>query len=248
MKRRYTAYFDESGDKSVRVFAGFVAANDQWDRFEPDWNRVLARFSAPPLHMRTFAHSRDEFSAWKGDEKKRADFLRSLIGVIKLRTRTSFASAVLVDDFNDVAKRYPDLGAQHTPFSIAGNACLVKLARWAERSSISPEDVAVLFEDGASEKKVFVRHALSHLHFRPSFAAKSEFAAFQAADLLAFEFLLSIRAVYAAQAKDRKLKLSEFRKPLQALIDGQPSSAEAQWGIHEKGTLERSCIENTWNF
>ena len=248
MNRKYTAYFDESGDDRLKVFAGFVAANEQWERFEDEWVAVLRRFSAPPLHMRTFAHCRDEFSEWKGDEARRVAFLKSLIAVIKLRTRTPFASAVIVDHFDDVAARCPELLANHTAFSIAGNSSLVKVARWAERYGIPSADVTVLFEDGAGEKKSFVRHAKEHLHFTPTFAPKKAFAAFQAADLFAFEYLLSNRAVYAAQDEGRdQLGFSELRRPLQALLEGQPKSAECQWGIYEKSTLERSCVENGWH-
>jgi hypothetical protein len=160
---KYTVFFDESGDQHIKVFAGFVAANEQWERFELEWGAVLHRFNAPPLHMRTFAHSVNEFSAWKGDEKRRKSFLETLIGVIRIRTRTSFATAVLVDDFNDVATRYPDLRENHTPFEVAGNSCIVKVVRWADRYRIPRSDVSVLFEDGAAEKKAFVREARKHL-------------------------------------------------------------------------------------
>jgi hypothetical protein len=40
---KYTIFFDESGDQNIKVFAGFVAANDQWERFEKEWHDVLRR-------------------------------------------------------------------------------------------------------------------------------------------------------------------------------------------------------------
>jgi hypothetical protein len=156
---KYTVFFDESGDQHIKVFAGFVAANEQWERFEREWRAVLKRFNAPPLHMRTFAHSVNEFAEWKGDERRRISFLQALIGIIRIRTRTSFAAAVLVNDFNEVARRHPDLRENHTPFAIAGNSCILKVARWAQRYKIPGEDVALLFEDGAAENKAFVREA-----------------------------------------------------------------------------------------
>jgi hypothetical protein len=69
---KYSIFFDESGDLEIKVFAGFVAANEQWVKFETEWHEMLKRFGSPPLHMRTFAHSLDEFAEWKGDELRRS--------------------------------------------------------------------------------------------------------------------------------------------------------------------------------
>jgi hypothetical protein len=195
---KYSIFFDESGDPGIKVFAGLVATNAQWAKFETEWHDVLKRFGSPPLHMRTFAHSLDEFAEWKGDELRRSALLKALLGVIRIRTRTFFASAVRTRDFDEVATRYPELRKNHAPFSIAGNSCILKAARWADKYRIPRSDVALVFEDGAGEKKIFVRHAKQHLGFHPSFAKKDEFAAFQAADMLAFEYLLSNRAILAA--------------------------------------------------
>ena len=150
---KYTVFFDESGDQHIKVFAGFVAANEQWEHFEHEWREVLKRFNAPSLHMRTFAHSVAEFAEWKGDERRRVSFLEALIGVIRIRTRTLFASAVLIDDFKDVAKRYPEILEHHTPFAMAGNSCILKVAKCAQRYKIPGSDVALL---SLAKQSVFV--------------------------------------------------------------------------------------------
>lgn len=188
--------------------------------------------------MRTFAHSIDEFAGWKGDETRRVSFLKALIGVIQIRTRTCFAAAVLVDDFDKVAKLYPDLRQNHTPFAVAGNSCILKVARWAQRYHIPGEDVALIFEDGAAEKRQFARETQKNRGISPTFAKKDQFAAFQAADLLAFEYLLSNRAIVAAG--DDKLDFSELRAPIKAIFSSQPTTAENQWGIHDKDVIERA--------
>jgi len=41
----YTGFFDESGDEHLKIFAGFVAANGQWKRFEQEWREVLNAFN-----------------------------------------------------------------------------------------------------------------------------------------------------------------------------------------------------------
>ncbi len=240
---KYTVFFDESGDQHIKVFAGFVAANDQWERFEKEWHDVLRRFEAPPLHMRTFAHSINEFATWKGDEQRRIRFLEALIGVIRIRTRTSFATAVLINGFEDVANQYPDIREHYTPFGIAANSSIVKVGRWADRSQIPREDVALMFEDGAADKKAFVREAKEHLGAKitSAFAKKAEYAAFQAADLLAFEYLLSNRRIAAAGP----VFFEELRKPLQALLNREPESAAAQWGIHDREMIEKAWLDES---
>ncbi len=237
---KYLVFFDESGDQHIKVFAGFVAAIEQWDRFDKEWNQVLTRFDAPPLHMRTFAHSIKEFASWKGDEQRRIRFLEALTGVIRIRTRTFFAAAVLADDFEDVANRYPDLRDRHTPFGIAGNSCILKVARWAQKWQIPGTDVGLMFEDGAAEKKAFVREAKEHLGIVPTFAKKGDYSPFQAADLLAFEYLLSNRAIIAAGPE--KLAFNELRRSFQAIFARQPESASAQWGVHDKDAIERAWL------
>jgi hypothetical protein len=239
---KYTVFFDESGDQRIRVFAGIVAANEQWECFEKEWRNVLTRFEAPPLHMRTFAHSISEFATWKGDEQRRSGFLKALIGVIRIRTRTSFATAVLVDDFKDVASRYPDICEHYTPFGMAANSCIVKVAKWRARYQIPGADVGLIFEDGASEKKSFVRGAKEHFGVEiTSFAKKGDYAAFQAADLLAFEYLHSNRTIAAAGPD--KVAVDELRKPLQALLALQPESAATQWGLHDKKAIEEAWLD-----
>lgn len=239
---KYSIFFDESGDLEIKVFAGFVAANEQWVKFETEWHEMLKRFGSPPLHMRTFAHSLDEFAEWKGDEPRRSALLKALLEVIRIRTRTFFASAVRTRDFDEVAMRYPELRKNHAPFSVAGNSCILKAARWADKYHIPHSDVSLVFEDGAGEKKIFVRHAKQHLGFHPTFAKKDKFAAFQAADLLAFEYLLSNCAIMAAG--DARLRFDKLREPLKALINSQPKTAEVQWGIHDKSILEQTCAKN----
>ena len=110
------------------------------------------------------------------------------------------------------------------------------------RYKIPGSGVALLFEDGAAEKKSFVREAKKHLGITPVFAKKRDYAAFQAADLWAFEYLLSNRAVIAAG--EDQLGFSDLRKPLQALLATQPQSAESQWGIHDKKSIERAWAAN----
>jgi hypothetical protein len=46
---------------------------------------------------------------------------------------------------------------------MAANGSIVKVAKWAARYQIPGADVGLIFEDGTSEKKSFVREAKEHL-------------------------------------------------------------------------------------
>ena len=64
---------------------------------------------------------------------------------------------------------------------------------------------------------------------------------FQAADLLAFEYLHSNRMIAAAGPD--KVAFDELRKPLQALLALQPKSGAAQWGLHDKKVIDEAWLD-----
>jgi hypothetical protein len=81
------AYWDESGhahDSGCQYLAvaGLIATVEDWNRFEVEWARALADFGVAELHMRDYAHSTGEYSAWKGDEPRRRAFMARLLKVI----------------------------------------------------------------------------------------------------------------------------------------------------------------------
>jgi hypothetical protein len=236
----FTTYFDGSGapdDSTVIAVAGFVADSRQWLEFERNWHEVLKKFSAPPLHMRHFAHSIKEFAEWKGDENRRIAFLKALIGTIRLRVRHSFASALVMKDYNEIASRFP-LRETFTPFALVGCTCIGKIRRWANTWGIDETHIKYVFEDGDKDKTDLFRCAVRDHNVNPIFMKKDESVAFQAADLLAYEYLLSNRKIY--EVGIGMLSLSELRKSLQAL-NSVPNGKDAEdWGVHDLATLERA--------
>lgn len=76
---------DESGHRAdpqcpVMAMAGAIASRDAWDTASEQWQGVLDRFEINDgLHMNEFAHSTGEFKTWKGDERKRRDFINDLL-------------------------------------------------------------------------------------------------------------------------------------------------------------------------
>jgi hypothetical protein len=118
----FAAYFDGSGspDDTVAVaVAGFVATVRQWKEFERNWKDCLNDFGVSALHMRDFAHSRGEFTEWKGDENRRRRFLGRLISIIQVRVQHSFASVVRMDESRKVDTKYR-LSEFSKPYALQG--------------------------------------------------------------------------------------------------------------------------------
>lgn len=91
-----TCYFDASYDSpiSITVVSGWVASSAAWEQFDADWRILLAQYDIPYFHMREFAHSVGPFAGWKGEEIKRANFLRKAVDIIRACALRGFACLV----------------------------------------------------------------------------------------------------------------------------------------------------------
>jgi len=240
--REFSAYFDESGTKAdtvAVVVAGFIAPAEQWIAFEHDWKRILSMFNVNSLHMRDFAHSKGEYMTWKGDEKRRREFLSRLIGTIKTRAHHSFACAVLMDDYRKVDGKYK-LHEVISPYTLAARTCVGKVGEWAGRLNIDQNHIAFFFEDGSEDKTDLVRRMKRDGKTAPVFLIKDQSVAFQAADMLAYEHLLANKQFLA-----RKVTAYEdLRHPLKALNDIPNGGTNAtDWGVFHMSNLEQACID-----
>jgi hypothetical protein len=100
-----TAYADESGhsvDPKCRFvgLGGLVAASEEWDKFEVEWQGVLDEFiDGKPFHMRdfTYRHEKSLYVGW--DESKRRDFLGRLVGAIISSGARPSGCVVYLDHF-----------------------------------------------------------------------------------------------------------------------------------------------------
>ncbi len=189
--------------------------------------------------MREYAHSIGEFASWRGDQQKRARFLERLVNIIKTRTLHGFATAVMMDAYREVDKRYR-LSEVHPPFALAGIACIDKVRRWATEMGIPQQQIAYIFEDGDKNKDNLVDAVKQQFRFVPIFAAKDACCALQAADLLAYEHLLANRRIY--KSGPGTLGLSDMRKPLQALDDIPHTKDGEDWGVFER-TVSGSPVQ-----
>jgi hypothetical protein len=235
----FTVYCDASGHPDgtkVLAVAGFVAAVDQWLEFERNWKETLSKFGVSSLHMKNFAHSSGEFSEWKGNEAKRRDFLRQLIGNIVLRVRHSFASAVLLEDWREVNKYYY-LEELIKPFGLCGRTLVHKVGEWASKWNIEEKQIKYVFEDGDCDKGDFMLRMKQDKKSAPIFLNKDEACAFQAADLLAFENLQA----HMGLLKGRVQEFTDLRYPLRDLYNVPSGEKASDWGVFAKENLERFC-------
>lgn len=240
--REFSAYFDESGSKEdtiAVVVAGFVAQAEQLIAFERDWKRILTMFGVSSLHMKNFAHSTGEFASWKGNEEKRRDFLSRLIGITKIRAQHSFAVAVLMDDYRKVDGKYK-LHETIAPYTIAARTCVGKVEEWGNKMGVDLEHIAFFFEDGPEDKGDLMRRLKRDGKKAPVFLGKEECVVFQAADMLAYEHLLSNKQFLAGKIKE----FENLRHPLKALNEipnGGPMATD--WGLFHEGNLEEACVK-----
>ena len=78
-------YLDESGklgdpQHTATAVAGAIGRLDQWDKFEPEWMRVLNEFYVGEFHMKYLAHKKMDFDGW--DEGQRIRFFQALSPVM----------------------------------------------------------------------------------------------------------------------------------------------------------------------
>jgi hypothetical protein len=71
------AYLDDSGklddpNTEVIVVAGCIAKVEDWEKFDPEWLRVLKDFGVREFHLKDLAHRKGDFKGW--DESRRKAF------------------------------------------------------------------------------------------------------------------------------------------------------------------------------
>lgn len=234
----FKVYLDESGspdDTTAVVVAGFLTTLEQWIEFERNWKEAVASFGVTALHMRDFAHSNREFATWKHDEQKRQRFLSRLINIIRTRVRRGFAHAVLMDDYRQVNRAF-FLEDIIKPYAIAGRTCVASAARWAQRNNIDENLISYVFEDGAIDRGDLIYRLERDGKFNFTFANKSESVALQAADLLAYEHLLTNTKI----SKGIIDSYAQLRHPMKEL--DKINHGGDEWGTYTERDLEALCI------
>lgn len=237
----FTAYNDESGhpQQEAVVVAGFVASDKQWVEFERNWNDTLHEFGVSGFHAKEYFHSVGEFAQWANHRSNpeiaetRQRFLRQLIAHIKLRCRLCYSHAVQMTSYHKVDEVY-FLRAMR-PYELCGRTAVKSVTDWAIRNRIPQNQITHVFEDGAKHKGFLEKRILTDKKFEPVFKTAAEAVPLQAADLLAYETLLGLRAIFERGVTD----FDDLRYPLRKLEE-VPHRME-DWGIYEEHNLEDVC-------
>jgi hypothetical protein len=229
----FTAYFDESGthDSSAAVVvSGYVASNQQWTEFDREWKKALDDEGLSHFHMKDFAHSKKEFSDWKGDETRRKQFLERLISIIRKNTRKSFSYAVILKAYRELNSKYCLEETIGKPYAFCSVLCLMGLEVWKQEHGYR-DPVQTIFEDGAADKKDFKQLLNKDSEVFPIFGQKREYTPLQAADLVAWEHL----KIYTT-AENGTMNTRRLRKPFLAL-----NSMPQEWAVYKIENLRDIC-------
>jgi hypothetical protein len=109
------AYYDGSGKSTPSAKAitltGIVAPETVWQRFEPLWEKALARNSVRCLHMSDLMAARGEFERGCGwTEEKRVQLIRDLFNVFgEFRTEglRAYSCTIMLDDYRLLFAKTP---------------------------------------------------------------------------------------------------------------------------------------------
>lgn len=230
----FTAYFDDSGspdDGSALVVAGYVSSDEQWLRFEREWNDILRDVGVKHFHMKDFAHSTGEFSHLKHREQERKRFIERLVGTIRTRVRKSFSGVVVLEDYHAVNKKYLLAEFVGNPYSFCARHCAAKVRLWANKYMYPGNEIRYVFEQGTKGKGDLLQVMTRDGFPLPIFETKGR-APLQAADFVAWEHLKAYR-----QASGGTLK--RLRRSFSAL-----EKIPNDWGLYKKPQLEQICQEN----
>jgi hypothetical protein len=190
-----TVYFDESYTHPpaplVYSVGGYVSSYMQWKQFQKEWKLALAQAGVEYFHMVEFQACKPPYDVWS--KQKRVRFLQTLHKIIHKRVQRSFASTVIMEDYNRLTEEQKR--AFGTPHAYAAVNCMKHIANWCnennynapmayvfEKGSAHDKEIRKLFEEilGAGEREFYRVGSFS-------FADKKDVLPLQASDILAYE-------------------------------------------------------------
>ncbi len=185
----YAGYFDESGtpdEGEAVVVGGYIASVGQWIAFESEWKDALTEFGVSLFHMRDFAHSLREFEGWKRDEARRRAFIARLVSILRKNVRRGITTSVILKDYRRINEKYMFREFIGNPYPLAAMSCVGTVQKWYKERGYTGQ-MALVFERGAKHSGEFLDRVTPLTPHSISFADKTGFTAFQAADLTAWE-------------------------------------------------------------
>jgi hypothetical protein len=196
------AFFDESGklaDSDFVCIAGYIAGDEDWNKFCEKWGSLLGRHKIPYIHMREMIALSGPYQAKGWTHKERDEVLTEFIDVIREHIWGGFGVAVnakyLRSMGKDAMKRIGD--PQIFCFQRIISRVLLRL----EEVGYQPVISAIFDDSEAYSVRCYrtwskLRRMVPAMHKRiPSitFADDKHFFPLQAADILAWETNKSLR-------------------------------------------------------
>jgi hypothetical protein len=182
----FTAYFDAGGAAhrgGVLSIAGFVSDARKWNRFEIEWNAILARESVSAFHMTDFIAKQGEFESWKGQSERTGRFIAELIACTRKHTNKAFGGALVLKDYHAINEEYRLQEFGGHPYALCGHFATTLVKKWQTKNQIS--NLVLAFEKGDEHQGDLDR--LCKLDgITAQFLPKSAALAFGAADLFAW--------------------------------------------------------------
>jgi hypothetical protein len=236
----FETYCDESGglDHGFIAVCGWLASVERWKEFEAEWNRMLAVYELPYLHMKEFAHFNGPFEKFlEPNLGRRNDFMKEATRIIRESVEFGFVCVVNYEDFRKVNARFQLKEHLRSPYALAGRFCIARANLWVRQQGYSPRDVAYVFEDGGPDMGGLVevtKQAGIHIPtFSPSRDTEIQLGVvqLQAADFLAYEMRKAV-----VDRRDPMTKPEEFRKSFQAFF-----SCDVEQGNYREEQLLGLC-------
>jgi hypothetical protein len=188
-----TVYCDASGsegDPATFGVGGYIASVESWLRFDATWRGLLAHNQLEYFRMAEFAHSTGQFVAWKGDEKRRKEFLEKLIAVINSHCSISIGVFVALEEYGLVNQVHL-LNEFMPPYVLCALSCIKKAREYRDRHHPG-ESLELVFETGDLHAGMLVGWTQFMYGTAPSFKGKREATPLQAADFIAYEQRLGV--------------------------------------------------------
>lgn len=81
--------------------AGYIATTGKWQSFETEWRQFLRSYGVPPakFSMKSYAHFKEPFEAWRGDAGKRSRFMARGLEIIRTHVEHGFVAIIKKADY-----------------------------------------------------------------------------------------------------------------------------------------------------
>ncbi len=128
-----TGHFDASGapdQGTILVVGGFISSESRWYVFETRWSAALRQAGLACFHMEEFINRKGEFVGWK--QRPRERLLNKLGQIVVDTVVRSYASIVVLDDWNEVDQEYELAENDFQPYALAGWSCVGRTLGWCK--------------------------------------------------------------------------------------------------------------------